>query len=163
MLFNIPSKPSEVFAHTNRYIFRKEFQMKLKKKFLFIIAGILWTFAGSMIISTGLKAWIKVHNWWVNLIALAVYLLFYLFVFSKLVKKHEKRIVDEGVEKMPWWQFFDRKSYIVMIVMMTVGVIIRKSGLLPIEFFGSFYMGLGFALFSCGLRFIYLLIKHKAL
>ncbi len=135
--------------------------MKLTKNILFVIAGTLWTIAGIMVIKTGVQALIEAHPWWTIPAAAAVYVVFYLFVFSKLVRKHERRILDDPADKMPWWQFFDRKSYTIMIVMMTGGALLRKSGLLPTVFFSSFYTGLGLALFSCGLRFLYLRIKHK--
>lgn len=136
-------------------------KMKIYKIRLFLIAGLLWCFAGIMVTMTGIKAWTQLNDWWINALALVIYLVFYLFIFSKLVRKHERRIMEHPKEKLPWWQFFDKKSYIIMICMMTFGMLLRKSGFLPIWFFSFFYTGLGIALFTCGLRFLYLVFKYR--
>lgn len=134
--------------------------MLIKKTLLFIIAGNLWLIAGSFVTGTGFQALALYHPWWILLFALIIYLIFYLKVFSKLVRKHESRIMNNKSKEMPFWAFFDRKSYITMAVMMSSGILLRKSGLLPLSFFSFFYTGLGLALFSCGLRFIYLYFKY---
>ncbi len=133
----------------------------MKKHQLFLIAGALWSIAGVMVTFHGVKAWMSVHPWWVDVLAVLIYLIFYRFIFSKLVVKHEHRIMDDPAERLPWWKFFDRNSYIIMFIMMAGGIALRKSGLLPLAFFSFFYTGLGLALFTCGLRFLSLFIKHR--
>ena len=132
----------------------------VKKHRLFVIAGLLWTFAGTMVTQMGIKALVKYHPIWTFIGAAIIYLLFYIRIFSKLVRKHEKRLLDHPDDKLPWYMFFDKKSYIIMAVMMGGGMGLRFSGLIPIWFFSFFYTGLGLALFSCGLRFLYLVYKH---
>lgn len=133
----------------------------IEKKKLFIIAGLVWCLAGSMVINTGIKSWLLFNSLLIDVLAVVIYIIFYLQVFSKLVKKHEERIISNINDKMKVWQFFDKKSYIIMVIMMSFGIILRKSNILPISFFSFFYIGLGLALFSCGVRFIYLYYKHK--
>lgn len=48
-----------------------------------------------------------------------------------------------SVAKMAWYNFFDRKSYLIMICMMTLGVLIRKLQLVPEWNIAFFYSGLG--------------------
>lgn len=136
--------------------------MLIKKTLLFLIAGGLWVIAGSMVMKPGLEALFLFHPWWAFILGLVIYLAFYLKVFSKLVKKHEARIMAEDAASLPFWSFFDRKSYIVMFAMMGTGIVLRKLNLLPTTFLSYFYTGLGLALFSCGLRFIYLYFKYPA-
>ncbi len=63
--------------------------------------------------------------------------------------------------KIPWYHFFDKKGYLTMVFFITLGIVIRRSNLLPQSFFASFYTGLGLALFTSGVSFIYLSFKHK--
>ncbi|MEB3024770.1 MULTISPECIES: hypothetical protein [unclassified Parvimonas] len=62
---------------------------------------------------------------------------------------------------MKIWEFLDKSSYILMFFMMTFGMILRFSGLLPNFFFEFFYSGLGFALSLSGLSFLFLAYKYK--
>ena len=63
--------------------------------------------------------------------ALMIFLIFYKLIFSPLVKKHHQRIMRMSIAKMAWYNFFDCKSYLIMICMMTLGVLIRKLQLVP--------------------------------
>lgn len=136
--------------------------MKIIKHKLFIIAGILWCFAGTMVTKTGLNALKEYRSFWVFPAAALIYVVFYTKIFAPLVVKHDGRISGHPDEKLPWYMFFDKKSYIIMICMMTFGTLLRKSGFIPTWFFSFFYTGLGLALFSCGVRFIYIFFKcHK--
>ena len=135
--------------------------MKVKKHKLFLIAGMLWTLAGLMVTRIGVTALKVYHPAWTVVGAGSVYLLFYREIFSKMVRKHETRLITHKKDRLPLYMFFDKKSYILMAVMMSGGTVLRKSGVLPVGFFSFFYTGLGLALFSCGLRFLYLVGKHR--
>ena len=104
---------------------------KVEKKYLLLLAGLLWMTAGAMITSIGLP----------------------FLIFSPLVYKHEKRIRAYDAQRLPFWYFFDLKSYLIMAMMMTVGYSLRTFHLVPTWFIGFFYTGLGIALFACGFRF----------
>lgn len=137
----------------------------LPKKYLLLIAGIAWTFAGAMVVKTGWPLFIAAANMGMKIVlAIIICYIFYFIIFSKLVVKHTERIVNDERTKMPFWDFFDRKSYIIMAIMIIGGITIRKLELLPKFVIGFFYLGLGVALFSCGLRFIFgfLNFKNKA-
>ena len=88
-------------------------------------------------------------------------MVFYIFIFSKLVGKHTNRIKSKKNDRLPFWEFFDVPSYIVMIIMMIGGMWLRSSHLIPDNIIGPFYSGLGFALFSCGVRFISVFLRKK--
>ena len=92
--------------------------------------------------------------WWVLLGTLVVFLMFHLFVFKKLVKKHSERIRGFEESKKQIWHFFDKKGYIIMAIMMGGGIALRASGLLPEWFIAFFYTGLGLALTVAGISFI---------
>jgi hypothetical protein len=87
-------------------------------------------------------------------LAIVVFALFYLFVFSRLVRKHTRRIRSRAEDRLPFWHFFDRSSWAVMAVMMGGGLSLRLSHLMPDWVIAFFYSGLGVALFLCGVRFL---------
>ncbi|MBE5917975.1 MAG: hypothetical protein E7273_14190 [Pseudobutyrivibrio ruminis] len=138
-------------------------KLSIRKNYLMLISGILWIMAGTMVMNIGVPILTKliVHGFWYLLFAVATFLVFYIFIFSKLVGKHTNRIKSKKNDRLPFWEFFDVPSYIVMIIMMTGGMWIRSSHLIPDRFIGPFYSGLGFALFSCGVRFISVFLRKK--
>lgn len=138
-----------------------EVRLILRKNKLFIIAGIVWMFAGFMVLKTGINAFINYNSILIIILACIIFALFHFLVFSKLVRKHEKRIIEHELLILPWYLFFDKKGYIIMICMISFGIVLRKSNLLPMQFFAFFYTGLGIALFIAGISFIILSIKHK--
>ena len=56
-------------------------------------------------------------------------------------------------------RFFDAKSYIIMICMMSFGIALRASHLWPDVCIKSFYTGLGCALLAAGIGFIRQYVK----
>ena len=75
------------------------------------------------------------------------------FVFGRLVRKHTARIL--GCQNQPQFflRFFDRKAFLIMAVMMTGGIAIRRLELAPQGFIAVFYTGLGASLLLAGLLF----------
>ena len=139
--------------------------MNTKKRNLFLIAGILWLIAGTMVMKVGVPFLINDDkNFLLGLLgAIVIFLIFYIMIFSKYVNKHKNRILNDKREKMKIWEFFDKSSYILMISMMTFGMVLRFSGLLPNFFFEFFYSGLGLALSLSGISFLLLAIKDMNL
>lgn len=140
-------------------------KLSINKNNLILIAGLVWVLAGSMVMSIGLPLLIKLTpiNNWQPFLAIIIFLIFYLSIFSKLVNKHVVRIRNNPADKMPFWYFFDLPSYIIMLVMMSGGIILRVEMLIPEWVIAFFYSGLGFALFSCGTRFLYASFRKKVL
>lgn len=136
--------------------------MNTKKRNLFLIAGILWLIAGIMVMKVGVPFLINDDkNFLLGLLgAIAIFLIFYIMIFSKYVNKHKNRILNDKREKMKIWEFFDKSSYILMIFMMSFGMALRFSGLLPNFFFEFFYSGLGLALSLSGISFLILAVKN---
>lgn len=131
-------------------------KLSIPNKYLILIAGVVWMFAGIMVIKTGFPYFITKENFVFKiLLAASVFLVFYVSVFSKLVKKHTIRINSDNRTRMFFLEFFDKKSYLIMLIMILGGITIRKLSLLPGYFIGFFYVGIGLALFSCGVKFIY--------
>ncbi|UTC43934.1 hypothetical protein [Treponema sp. OMZ 857] len=135
----------------------------IPKNYLVLIAGILWIFAGIMVFKTGAPILFGMQSLIAFIVSIGIFLIFYLIIFRKLVFKHIKRIKETMDERGYFWQFFDLKSYIIMFVMMTGGTFVRKLNLAPNYVIGILYSGIGFALFSCGTRFIAAFVKKYVL
>lgn len=132
----------------------------VKKRYLLLIASLVWLFAGLKVLSLGLEAY-KTNFTALNvLLSIAVFIVFWLMVFNRLVNKHTVRIKAYTEEKRYFWNFFDLKSFIIMAIMMTGGILIRKYSLLGVNFIAFFYTGIGAALSLAGLKFMYNFIKY---
>jgi hypothetical protein len=128
----------------------------IPKNRLLLIAGMVWCLAGAMVCAIGLPLLWKLGFAQRVLYPLAgvVFLIFYFLIFSRLVVKHTERIRERPEEKLPFWNFFDTSSYVVMVIMMGGGMWLRLGHLVANWMIAFFYSGLGIALFSCGVRFL---------
>lgn len=133
------------------------------KEVLLGIAGLVWCAAGFNIVRIGMQAYAEQSG--ALLVAgllvgsVAVFLVFWTRIFSKLLGKHTDRIVGYGDQRQPFWRFFDRQAFIIMAVMMTMGISLRAFSLVPSWFIASFYTGLGVALFGAGAGFLVNLVR----
>ncbi|WP_308587926.1 hypothetical protein [uncultured Slackia sp.] len=134
--------------------------MKISTEKLLLVAGFVWIIAGGNIANIGIGA--LTHDylvWWVLIATLVVFVMFHMFVFQKLVKKHAERIRGFEEDKKHILYFFDKKGYIIMAIMMGGGIGLRASGILPEWFIAFFYTGLGAALTVAGVSFIVSYVK----
>ncbi len=134
--------------------------MKVATEKLLLIAGAVWMVAGLNIAAIGVGAITHGHVvWWVLLGTFAVFLMFHIMVFQKMVRKHAERIRGYEEDRKHIWHFFDKKGYIIMACMMGGGIALRASGILPEAFIAFFYTGLGAALAIAGASFIFSYFK----
>ena len=136
--------------------------MKVSKENLLLVAGFVWLIAGINVINIGLQAYlfesISTFFWILLLATLVIFVAFHVGVFTKMVGKHTERIRGYEEDKLQLWKFFDKKSYIIMTIMMGGGIALRASNLAPEWFIAFFYTGLGAALFLAGVSF---LLRYK--
>ena len=115
--------------------------LKVSTDKLLLVAGIVWLIAGANIVNIGLSAFLDETGWlfWVLIGGtLLIFVLFHIFVFTKMVGKHASRIRGYEEDKTHLFKFFDKKGYIMMAIMMGGGI----------------YTGLGAALAVAGVSFI---------
>ena len=135
----------------------------IKNKYLLLIAAIVWLIAGFNVLKIGVETYINYVTVINLLLSLVVFLVFWIMVFSKLVKKHTLRISSYESEKQWFYLFFDLKSFIIMAIMMTMGIVIRYYALLPAVFIAVFYTGLGSALALAGILFMENFMRFEAI
>lgn len=143
--------------------FFKKLTLKVDKRTLLLVAGLVWGFAGFKVLTLGAEG-IKINNpnWiFILLFATLVFYIFFKFIFSKMFKKHTKRIINNTLEKHCIFSFFDIKSYFIMAFMIFFGITIRSLGIFPPVYLGTFYIGLGSALFMAGLSFLISSLKFE--
>ncbi len=131
-------------------------RVHIPKNQLMLIAGLVWCAAGGMVTMIGLplELGLAPHELVLIPLALVIFLAFYFMVFSKLVLKHTSRIRAHPADRLPFWNFFNLPSWIVMFVMMGGGMALRFSHVMPDDAIAFFYSGLGVALLLCGVRFL---------
>ena len=122
----------------------------VNRQVLLITAGIVWIVAGANILRIGIVTWLNDSQYWLFKMgeATVVFLLFFILIFRRLYYKHTEQ------EKNCPFSFFDVKSWIVMIFMISLGISIRSLHLLPTSFISVFYTGLSLALIATGALFI---------
>jgi hypothetical protein len=137
----------------------------IPKNHLILIAGLVWCAAGAMVCVIGLpiEFGLAPSNLVLIPLAVAIFLVFYFFVFSRLVRKHTGRIRARSEDRLPFWHFFNASSWAVMAVMMGGGMALRLSHLVPDWMIAFFYSGLGLALFLCGVRFLGIFARKDVL
>lgn len=130
---------------------------KVSKRTLLLIAGIVWLAAGGNIAWLGIQAFAQINMsyvWTIILGAVVVFTLFHMKIFSKMVGKHSNRITAYEDNEIGFWRFFDASGYIMMAILMSGGISLRASGLVPMWFIAFFYTGLGIALALSGVSFL---------
>lgn len=129
---------------------------RVNKQKLLYIAGCVWIIAGVNILRIGVVTWMHdTSNCWFFKAgeAVVVFLLFLNFVFLRLFRKHSERIAQKGEKSCPF-SFFDTKGWIVMLIMISFGVTVRRFHLFPDSFISVFYTGLSLALITTGVLFL---------
>jgi hypothetical protein len=131
-------------------------KITVNKRTLLLLAGVLWSFAGGRILTLGYEDLFIYSDgaWEYLLFSLVIFTLFFVYIFNRMVKKHINRIISSSLSKHCIFSFFDLKGYAVMIVMIAGGITLRNAHVINAVYLGSFYLGLGSALFSAGIKFL---------
>lgn len=130
---------------------------RIARRYLYIVAALVWTLAGSMLLFRGVLLFIADgYLMWLRVfISITGGILFYRLLFSALSRKHTLRIAGIQLEKPCLFSFFSIKSYILMTLMITAGISLRKSGIVPPVYLSVMYVTMGIPLFISSFRFYY--------
>lgn len=140
---------------------RDRFKPAVTKNLLLFLAGFVWLWVGTMLLLFA-YSWLSDAPRTVSLMFLglgvAVALLVHHFGFLKIVDKNIERILPM-VEKKCLFSFITWKSYIIIIVMVTMGTLLRHSAI-PKRYLAILYTGIGLALILSSLRYIRVFINE---
>jgi hypothetical protein len=142
-------------ARERRSAFLSKYRPAVPKRFLLLIAGLAWTFAGGMLFGRG-SAWLLRHGDRLVLrysVALAAGLVFFALLFSRISRKHIRRIRAIETARPSVFSFFDRKSYVMMAFMIAGGILLRALNLIEPSILYTFYVCMGTPLLLSALRF----------
>ncbi len=131
------------------------------KRMLIFLSGLLWVLVGTMLLSlsyTWLKASLSTNVIPFVGAGIAAGLLIHHFGFLKIVDKNLGRLLPMEGKKcvfsfMPW------KSYILVAVMVTMGILLRRSSI-PKTYLSVLYIGIGLSLILSSIRYLRILLSQ---
>lgn len=127
-----------------------------KKIWLHLLAGIMWSGVGVMLIVFAYSWLALVHSWMVLLLVLAGVLLasvIYFFGFSKLASNNVQRIIKIPRERVCLFAFQKWTSYPLVLVMVAMGIYLRHYSPIPKPYLAVLYIGLGASLFASSIQY----------
>jgi hypothetical protein len=132
----------------------RKFTPLADKRILVLLAGIMWCGVGIMLVHYAVL--------WLTPFEAGVQAVFYTagflaampihhFGFLKIADKNLNRLLPL-TEKRCMFSFMTWKSYIIVLVMVSMGIALRHSSL-PKQYLSILYNGIGLALFLSGIRY----------
>ena len=135
----------------------------IPKRYLLFVAALVWTFAGGMLLIRG-KLMIPTDEQLVWLKLLGSFIggiCFFVFLFSKISMKHSRRIINMEEQLPCLFSFFNFRSYLMMALMICMGILLRKTGLVPLSYLSFFYILMGIPLLMSSFRFYYYGFRYR--
>ncbi|MCK9423641.1 MAG: hypothetical protein M0Q38_13695 [Bacteroidales bacterium] len=135
----------------------KKLKPSVSKHNLLFIAGLAWTTAGGILMWRGLDYEIR-HSTHLVLNILAGIIIgvpFYIVLFAKISGKHIKRIWGMNIPYPCAFSFFNLRSYIMMMLMITTGILLRRFDVINREYLFTFYIAMALPLLISASRFYY--------
>jgi hypothetical protein len=142
--------------------FIEKLKPALPRRYLLFLAAMVWTVAGGILMYRGETMLFSVSSLiFLRGLAGAIGgLLFYKILFSGISLKHVRRILLLKEERPCAFSFFNWRSYFLMALMITMGVSLRHSGIIPVNALSVFYLSMGipllissFRFYACGIRY----------
>jgi hypothetical protein len=140
---------------------RDTFKPAVTKSALLFLAGFVWLCAGTMLLVLA-YSWLSDAPRPIFFLFFAFGVLLALWVhhfgFLKIVDKNIERILPM-VEKKCLFSFITWKSYMIIIVMVAMGALLRHSAI-PKQYLAVLYTGIGLAMILSSLRYIRVFIHQ---
>ncbi len=131
-----------------------KFRPAVDKKILVLLAGLMWCGVGMMLIGYSVL-WLQVLDLKDQLIfgfaGFIAALPIHYFGFLRIADKNLNRLLPL-TEKKCMFSFMTWKSYLIVPVMVSMGILLRHSPL-PKSYLSIIYSGIGFGLFLSGIRY----------
>jgi hypothetical protein len=143
-----------------------KFKPAVKRKCLILISGIMWSSVGILLNWIASKWLLEFKQWQIAftyLVGISAGIIIAKFGFGKLAQKNNNRIMNYP-EKVCVFAFQRWQMYFLIAFMMSLGIFMRTSSLIPKYLLAPMYVGIGTALFLGS--FVYyktLFIKKKTI
>ena len=143
------------------------FKPSVNRKILILLSGIMWSGVGILLNWIASK-WLPLFEQWQIIFTYFIGVLAGLIIakygFGKLAAKNRDRIMGYP-EKVCLFAFQRWQMYFLIAVMMSMGIFMRSSGLIPKYLLAPVYVAIGLALFLGSFVYYksFFLIKSKIL
>lgn len=136
------------------------FRPAVEKPVLLFVAAFMWIVVGILLLSLA-YTWLHRaagHSFLIIACGVGSALVIHHFGFLKVVDKNLARILPmEG--KRCLFSFLSWKSYLIVVVMMSMGITLRHSSI-PRPYLAGLYIAIGLALILSSLRYLRVLIRQ---
>lgn len=143
----------------------QKFKPAVSKHNLLFIAGLAWTTAGGILTGRGLIYLLQhgQHPGWRLAGGLVFGLVFYVLLFAKISRKHIRRIRGLNIPYPCAFSFFNLRGYLMMAIMISGGIMLRRFDVINKEWLYNFYVAMGVPLLVSASRFFYFWATNKEL
>ena len=141
---------------------RDKYTPAVTKNVLLFLAGFIWGCVGTVLLFSAFSLLSKVSNINIYLFGgagVVLALLVHHFVFLKIVDKNLERILPMD-EKKCLFSFIPWKSYLIIVVMITMGAILRHS-VIPKQYLAVLYAAIGLALILSSVRYMRVFFRES--
>jgi hypothetical protein len=138
----------------------KRFTPSVDKRVLVLLAGMMWCGVGIMLVSFAISWLLPLRGTEQELYYAAGFLVampVHHFGFLKIADKNLNRLLPM-TEKKCLFSFMTWKSYIIVLIMVSMGIMLRHSSI-PKRYLSIIYNGIGLALFLSGIRYFRFFFK----
>lgn len=129
--------------------------MLIPKKYLYLIAALIWGIPGITITLKGVNSYRDIQptqRGWLLAATVLVGIFFYV-IFRRVTKRYINHISSLPDRCSPH-RTFPMKGWLLILFMMCLGIILKSTPGIPIQFTASFYSGLGPMLILASFRFL---------
>lgn len=128
------------------------------KRLLIALSGIMWAVVGIILCKTAVGWFLQIrYAFLFGISGVILSLLIHYLGFSSLVKQNIERILSKK-EKTCIFGFQAWKSYLIIILMVSIGMVMRNSPL-PKSYLAIIYAGFGGAMCLSSLRYLRAFLK----
>jgi hypothetical protein len=142
-----------------------KFYPAVKKVWLQLLAGLIWSGVGIMLVSIASR-WFRplqfFQGFLLLLAGMALAAAIYFFGFSKLALKNVHRILDYQKERVCLFAFQRWTSYPLVLFMVSLGIYLRVYSPIPKPYLAILYVGIGGSLFLASLHYYAQVVRNRS-
>ena len=145
-------------------VLKKNLKPGIPKRHLLLVATTVWLFAGGFLLFRGIRMLPEMPYLWLKIpLAILAGLVLFHLLFLRVSLKHITRIRSLEILRPCIFSFFDWKSYLLMVIMITFGVLVRKTGLIDQQWISLFFITMSTPLLLSAVRFFRAWKKYNEL
>jgi hypothetical protein len=133
------------------------------KTWLYLTAGLMWSAVGIWL-SYLAYGWLRPVAWLLALglttVGVLLALTIYAFGFSGFAKRNITRISVLPTERPCVFAFQSWSSYPLVVVMISLGIFLRKYSPMPKPYLAAMYIGIGGSLFLASFHYYHVILKQ---